>query len=194
MKMKKFKKINIVMLETGEDIKDGCLFTTATGLLHIAKSESINDMISIYDAKRVELYFIFDEKVTDSCWVYNSNGVGFRNKLVHVDSDIAISNCDKYGWKKIIATTDKFNGYYNYPEPSLEDIKHIVHDYNTLFTGCAAHNNNIYDVKNDTITSVEVEFTYEPQSYSDMNRLVEGEAAYIDFIKVNNDNSINIKF
>ena len=122
------------------------------------------------------LYFISDDEIIYTCWVYNS-----KEKIVeqirskeNLEFIIEHNSFDKIFFK-VIATTDKSltfdckinkNKFYYLPQPSKEWIEYYISEYN----------------KGNVITNVLVEYFYSSGGFSHINN-----------IKINPDNTINIK-
>ena len=92
-----YQEVEVVMLAT--DNKSSIIKDENTEQLNL-----LGD-IAIYGFQH--LYFLSDDEIKEGDWIYNSNGHGRENKLVHLTSTASVLNAKQFNYKKIIATTDE---------------------------------------------------------------------------------------
>ena len=177
--MSTFKKAKVVMLPTNEPSKIGNLATYQKRSLAKVIKEGINPKDSTLQFWN--LYIISDDEIKEGDWYYCKR----LNKIFQAIKGITYNI--EGNEHKIIATTNeslrtnyKENNHqplskYNYilPKPSDSFISKYIEEYN----------------KGNVISDVEVE--YDKATYNKW--LENGASPVFDTLKVNPDNTINIK-
>ena len=186
------EKHQVVMLPTNEkaDLRIG----KTHGVLHY-KNNIFDESLGVYQ----HLYFLSDEEIKQGDWMFHN----LDEKPTQWNGEEI--NPSVYGYKKIIATTDKSlmiagkcscmkpeaGGCYqcnkNLPQPPQEFIKHYVKEYNkgNVITEVWVE----YEVDwNSKLTNMEVGFI-ENNMYTEQ----EIRDSWYTKLKINSDNTITIQ-
>lgn len=152
-----WKKHKLVMLPTEKATK---LYITGTlGELICDSKEKVRV------AHGQHLLILSDEEIKEGDWVYSNKGTLNIQQV----SQKTFHDKRNYGWKKIIATTDKSLGL---PEPPQSFITKYVEEYN----------------KGNVITDVMVEY----DDFTSNNGVNLNDGYHVSLV-INKDNTINIK-
>jgi hypothetical protein len=96
------KKCQVVMLPTNEKAED-CLATYYNSKMSIVKGLLTKSYLASAGIKCFHLYFLSDEEIKEGDWMYKD----LDKKPIQWDGDMSTTkNPERYGYKKIIATTD----------------------------------------------------------------------------------------
>ena len=172
-----WNKCSVVMLPTNEKAKSQLILEDKIFKLHPSK-------IDIGNKNYQHLYITSDEEIKENDWFYDFE-LKRLSKLIKTCQTPSL--WEKIIWRKIIATTDTSltvvtklslkegniihtcDAHDNFPHPSPQFIQHYIEEYN----------------KGNVINEVLVEYDDEPTQ--------DGDWTKYSILKINSDNTINIK-
>lgn len=167
--MNQDKKIQVLMLRTRTDSTLSKAYLANPSYLRFLESGFKDDSYSSNDNQH--LYFLSDDEIKERDYAYHK----LDGKVIQItNKDLLNGDIRRYGYKLVIASTDKSLGL---PQPSKEWIEYYISEHN----------------KGNIITEVMVEYGIDYEKEANQNSS-EGGVSYEYFsLKVNSDNTINLK-